>query len=94
MRSRGWLVAGGFTLGAAAGWMLAQQRLVTHRRALFSPRPLRRMAALGFLAGQNNVDTVRLLRDYLSWERQPILRRRAAAIVRRLEASLADTTPT
>jgi hypothetical protein len=35
------------------------------------------------------VETVRLLRDYLAWERQPMLRRRAEAIVRRMEATLA-----
>ena len=51
------------------------------------------MAALGFLAGQGDVGTVRLLRDYLSWERQPMLRRRAETIVRRLEANLADADP-
>jgi hypothetical protein len=89
MRSRGWLFAGGLALGAAVGWSLAQRRLTLHRRDLFSPRPLRRLAALGFLAGQGGVDTVRLLRDYLAWERLPVLRRRAEAIVRRMEATLA-----
>jgi hypothetical protein len=89
MRSRGWLFACGVAAGAAGGWLLAQRRFAIHRRDLFSPRPLRRMAALGFLAGQSGVETVRLLRDYLSWERQPALRRRAEAIVRRLEATLA-----
>ena len=67
----------------SAGWMLAQRRLATHQRDLFSPRPLRRLAALGYLAGQTGVETVRLLRDYLAWERQPVLRRRAEAILRR-----------
>jgi hypothetical protein len=89
MRSRGWLFAGGVVAGAAGGWILAQRRFAFHRRDLFSPRPRRRLAALGFLAGQSGVETVRLLRDYLSWERQPALRRRAEAIVRRLEATLA-----
>jgi hypothetical protein len=89
MRSRGWLVAGGLVAGISAGWFLAQHRLTYHRRDLFSPRPLRRLAALGFLAGQNEVETVRLLRDYLAWERQPMLRRRAEAIVRRMEETLA-----
>ncbi|MGH3991344.1 MAG: hypothetical protein ACRDSN_02640, partial [Pseudonocardiaceae bacterium] len=89
MRSRGWLFAGGLVVGAVAGWVLAQRRLTFHQRDLFSPRPLRRLAALGFLAGESGVDTVRLLRDYLAWERQPILRRRAEAIVRRMEATLA-----
>lgn len=88
MRSRTWVLVGGIVAGGAAGWLLAQRRFSYHRRDLFSPRPLRRLAALGFLAGQDGVDTVRLLRDYLAWERQPMLRRRAEAIVRRLEATL------
>jgi hypothetical protein len=88
MRSRSWVFVGGILAGAAGGWLLAQQRFSYHRRDLFSPRPLRRLAALGYLAGQDGVDTVRLLRDYLAWERQPMLRRRAEAIVRRMEATL------
>ena len=88
MRSRSWVLMGGIVAGAATGWLLAQGRFSYHRRDLFSPRPLRRLAALGFLAGQDGVDTVRLLRDYLAWERQPMLRRRAEAIVRRMEATL------
>ncbi len=88
MRSRAWLFAGGMATGATAGWMLAQRRLATHQRDLFSPRPLRRLAALGYLAGQTGVDTIRLLRDYLAWERQPVLRRRAQAILRDVEATL------
>jgi hypothetical protein len=88
MRSRGWVFAGAVLLGVSAGWLAAQRRLRYHRRDLFSPRPLRRLAALGFLAGQNEVETVRLLRDYLAWERQPMLRRRAEAIVRRMEATI------
>jgi len=89
MRFRGGIFAGGMVLGTAAGWILAQRRLAAHRRALFSPRPLRRLAALGYLAGEHGVETVRLLRDYLAWERQPMLRRRAGALLRRLEAALA-----
>jgi hypothetical protein len=89
MRSRAWIFAGGLALGLTGGWLPAQQRMTYPRRDLFSPRPLRRLAALGFLAGQNEVETIRLLRDYLAWERQPVLRRRAEAIVRRMEATLA-----
>ena len=89
MRSRGWVFAGGLIAGGVAGWLLAQRRLATHQRDLFSPRPLRRLGALGFLAGQAGVDTVRLLRDYLAWERHPVLRRRAQTILRGLEATLA-----
>lgn len=89
MRSRGWLFTGGLTAGAVAGWLLAQRRFEAHQRDLFSPRPLRRLGALGFLAGQGGVATIRLLRDYLAWERQPVLRRRAQAILRGLETTLA-----
>ena len=71
-------------MGAAAGWVLAQRRLTFHRRDLFSPRPMRRLAALGYLAGQGGPETAQLLRDYLAWERQPMLRRRADAILKRL----------
>jgi hypothetical protein len=59
-----------------------------HQEDLFSPRPLRRLAALGNLAASEGVETVRLLRDYLEWESQPMLRRRAEGILRRLEAAL------
>jgi hypothetical protein len=89
MRSRALLFAGGLAAGMVGGWMLAQRRLATHQRDLFSPRPLRRLAALGYLAGQTGVDTIRVLRDYLAWERQPVLRRRAQAILNGLESSLA-----
>jgi hypothetical protein len=83
------LFTGGAVLGAATGWVLAQRRLSFHSRDLFNPRPMRRLGALGYLAGQGGVETARLLRDYLAWERQPMLRRRAEAILRRLESTLA-----
>jgi hypothetical protein len=88
MRSRAGLVAGGLAAGAVAGWFLAQRRFAGRRGALFDRRPIRRRAALGFLAGQGGVGTIRLLRDYLAWERHPVLRRRAEAIVRRMETVL------
>jgi hypothetical protein len=89
MRSRAWLFSGMAVAGMAAGWMLAQQRLAHHRNDLFSRHPLRRMAALQFLSGQGGVATVRLLRDYVAWEMQPMLRRRGEALLRRMQASLA-----
>jgi hypothetical protein len=88
MRSRSVLFAGGAAAGIAVGWLLAQYRFARHRQDLFSGQPLRRLAALGFLAGQLGVETVRLLRDYLAWETHPVLRRRADSIVRRMEAAL------
>ncbi|HEY8256552.1 MAG TPA: hypothetical protein VIG08_02740 [Gemmatimonadales bacterium] len=88
MRSRTVVVAGGVAAGLVAGWMLAQRRFGAHRRALFDPRTDRRRAALNFLAGQGSVGTIRLLRDYLAWEQQPALRRRAETILRRMETVL------
>lgn len=87
MARRGAIVFG-IATGAAFGWLLAQRHLGRHREDLFSPRPLRRLAALGSLQAADGVETVRLLRDYLEWERHPVLRRRATAMVRRLEAAL------
>ncbi len=58
------------------------------RRELFSKRPVKRLAALGYLSGQPGVDTVRILRDYVDWERSPALRRRAELVLRRLQSNL------
>jgi hypothetical protein len=78
----------GVAAGAALGWALAQRQVRRYRADLFSPRPLRRLAALTGLRSQVGVETVRLLRDYLEWERHPVLRRRAGRIARRMEAAL------
>ena len=91
MRSRGLVFAGAVFIGLTAGWYLGQRHLVRSRSDLFSTQPLRRLSALGFLQGQEEVETVRLLRDYLSWETQPMLRRRAEGILRRMESTLATT---
>ena len=88
MRSRATVLGGGALAGVVAGWLLAQQRFGRSRRQLFSASPIRRLGALGFLAGQTGVDSVRLLHDYLAWETEPVLRRRARGILRRLEADL------
>jgi hypothetical protein len=85
MRSRAVVAVGGLAAGFVAGWLVAQRRFAVHRRALFDARTDRRRAALGFLAGQGTVGTIRLLRDYLAWEQQPALRRRAETILRRME---------
>lgn len=77
-----------FALGALTGVWLAHQSMGRHQQDLFSHRPLRRLSALGFLSGHPSVDAVRVLRDYLAWERHPMLRRRAEGIVRRMEAKL------
>lgn len=88
MRSRSVVVVSGAAAGLAAGWLLAQRRFAVHRQALFDRRTDRRRAALGFLAGQGSVGTIRLLRDYLAWEQDAALRRRAETIVRRMQTGL------
>lgn len=85
-RTRAALLAFGF--GSVLGAVLAQHSMGKYRRNLFSGHPLRRLSALGYLNGHPSVEAVRLLRDYLAWEQHPILRRRAEAIVRRMEAKL------
>ena len=89
MRSRMAVFTGAAVLGLTAGWFLIQRQMTRSRNDLFSPQPLKRLTALGYLAGQSEVGTVRLLRDYLSWESQPMLRRRAQSILRRMEATFA-----
>lgn len=74
---------------AALGVLLVRDQISRSRRDLFSPHPLRRLAALEYLGGRTaSVDTVLLLRDFLAWEPRPILRKRAAAVLARLEDAL------
>ena len=75
--------------GVTAGWLLAQGYLHHHKAALFSQSPRQRHAALGYLAGRTSPDTLRLLRDYVAWERDEGLKRRGLRVLRRLEAALA-----
>ena len=75
---------------AAVGVLLVRDQISRSRRDLFSPHPLRRLAALEYLGGvPASVDTVLLLRDFLAWERRPLLRKRAQAVLLRLEEGLA-----
>ncbi len=72
-------------VGAAAAFLLRDQ-MSRHRRDLFSPHALRRLAALGYMAGEDaSIDNITLLRDFIAWERRPLLRSRAQAIVVRME---------
>ncbi|HEV2148948.1 MAG TPA: hypothetical protein VGR37_16200 [Longimicrobiaceae bacterium] len=95
METRQILRTTGFTLltvaaAAALGALLVRDQISRHQRDLFSPHPLRRLAALGYLGGRPaSVDTVLLLRDFMAWEARPLLRRRAAALLARMEDSLA-----
>ena len=88
MGSRWIALLGGLGVGLLVGGLLAQESISRHRRALFSGRSLKRLSALGYLSAHPGVETVRLLRDYIAWESQPMLRRRAEIIARRMEAKL------
>jgi hypothetical protein len=78
----------GFLAGAAVGTLAWGRVLATNRSGLFSPHAVRRFAAVGYLRARPSVDTARLLRDYIRWETQPLLRRRARQVLRLVEASL------
>lgn len=76
---------------AALGTLLVRDQISRHQRNLFDPQPLRRLAALGYLAGHDaSVDIVQLMRDYIAWEPRPLLRRRAVQVLDRMEESLAE----
>jgi hypothetical protein len=73
----------------ALGALLVRDQISRHQRDLFSPYPLQRLAALGYLGGRPaSVDTVLLLRDFIAWEPRPLLRRRAAAVLARMEEAM------
>ena len=82
------LLAIGFAGGMVAGVTLWSRLVDTNRRGLFSPHPVKRFAAVSYLGARPSVDTARLLRDYILWEPQPLLRRRARRVLRAVEASL------
>jgi hypothetical protein len=88
MSARARLLVGGALAGLVVGWGVAQRRLDRHRAELFSPVEGRRADALAYLAGERSLEAARVLRDYLAWESDPGLRRRAGVLLRRLEVSL------
>jgi hypothetical protein len=81
-------VTAGFLSGLVFGAVVWSAQIGRSRRELFSPSPVRRLAALGYLAGQPGLDTARILTDYLGWERHPMLRRRARHLLRRMHSTL------
>lgn len=87
LRSLGLTIAGAVAV-AALGMIVVRDQMSRHRHDLFSARPLSRLAALGYIEHHPDVENAHLLRDFLSWERKPMLRRRAAAILTRIEQAL------
>ena len=85
---KGQLAGLGFLAGAACGALAWSHLQRQYRRDLFSQRPLRRFAALSYLRTRRSMSTVRLLREYIAWERSPALRDRGVALMRTIETSL------
>jgi hypothetical protein len=72
-------------VAGALGVMIVRGQIRRHRRDLFSPRPFRRLAALGHMGREPaSVDAIRLLRDFIAWEPRKMLRERAEAIMLRM----------
>ena len=84
-RNTGMAVLAAAAAGAVAAWVIRDQ-LQRHSRDLFSPSFFRRLAALGYMAkAQATVDHINLMKDFVAWESREALRRRAQAIVERME---------
>ncbi len=84
-RNTGIVVLAAAAAGAVAAWVIRDQ-IQRHSRDLFSPSFLRRLAALGHMAkAEASVDHINLMKDFVAWESREALRRRAQAIVERME---------
>ena len=81
----GGLLAAGFIGGLVAGMVVWSMQMHRWRRDLFSNSAVKRLAALGHLGGRapDDVDAVKLLREYVRWEEDPRLRRRAELLLQR-----------
>ena len=85
MKTAGITVLAVAAVGAVAALVIRDQ-LDRHRRDLFSPQPLRRLACLGHMARADaTVDNITLLRDFVAWEPRKLLRNRAKVILKRME---------
>ncbi|HSQ30589.1 MAG TPA: hypothetical protein VLN49_12100 [Gemmatimonadaceae bacterium] len=86
-RTRAQAVTVGFLGGLLLGAVVWSTQIKRSRRELFSRNPVRRLAALGYLSGQPGLETARILTEYVGWERDPVLRRRGARLLRRVHAN-------
>lgn len=77
----------GFLGGLVLGAVVWSTQIRRSRRELFSKNPVRRLAALGYLGGQPGLETARILTDYIGWERDVTLKRRAQRLLRRMHAT-------
>ena len=84
-RNTGIVVLAAAAAGAVAAWVIRDQ-MQRHSRDLFNPSFFRRLAALGHMAkAEASVDHINLMKDFVAWESREALRRRAQAIVERME---------
>ena len=83
------MTVAGFLGGAALGTFLSSMLQHNFRRELFSGRPFRRYMALTYLRTRGDVETARLLREYVGWESNPALKKRAQRILRGVERRVA-----
>lgn len=84
----GSVVTAAFVGGLVVGALLWSSQMRRCRRDLFGPSRLGRLAALGHLSGQPGVETARLLLEYVRWESEPMLRRRAERLLERMQPHL------
>ena len=69
----------------ALGMVIVRGKIRRHRRDLFSPRPFRRLAAIGHMSREPaSVDAIRVLRDFIAWEPRKMLRERAESVMSRM----------
>jgi hypothetical protein len=87
-RQSGGLVTAGFVGGVVAGLVVWSMQMQRSRRDLFSRNAVKRLAALGYLAGQPSLETAQLLTEYLRWENKPVLRKRAERLLKRMNKQL------
>ena len=78
----------GFLAGVLFGTLTWTHLQKQYRRDLFSRHPLRRFAALTYLRARPSMGTLRLLREYIAWERMPVLRERGVKLMRHVESTL------
>jgi hypothetical protein len=88
-RQSGFLLLG-FTAGALAGTFVWSSVRENYRKELFSRHPLKRFIALSYLSARPTLETVRLLRDYVQWEKRGFLRRQGVRLLHRVEMQLTE----
>ena len=85
------ITAGAVLAAGVALTFVVRDQLSRARRDLFSPHAVRRLAALSHLTRADaSVDLVNLLRDFISWEPRPLLRKRARTVLERMQTELGD----